>query len=128
MNTLLPYVFLALFATVRAAPLQKRGSVSTCTDLIFSGVDDPSLTATCPSASNGDSISSIALDSCVGNDDANLGVGNDFSHSCSQIALNGLELSAECMSLDPGVSVVGSEVSLDTVLTVDGNGALACSG
>ncbi|KAJ7431046.1 hypothetical protein B0H11DRAFT_2388709 [Mycena galericulata] len=125
MNTLLPYVFLALCSTVRTAPLQKRDSISaTCRDLTFDG-NTLTVTATCFTTSQGDSISSIALDSCVGNNNGDLGVGQGFSNSCSQVALNGLVLSAECIPLEPGV-VVGSQVNLDTVLTAV-NGVLACS-
>ncbi|KAJ7496151.1 hypothetical protein B0H11DRAFT_1999860 [Mycena galericulata] len=146
MNTLLPYVFLALFATVRAAPLQKRGSISTCTDLIFSGVGDPSLQATCLNDSLGivfrilrsthasaTILETSACKHCTLHqplrpvESLPCSSGKYFRQTCSQIALNGLELSAECDALDFGISVVGSEVNLDTVITIV-NGVLTCSG
>ncbi|KAJ7501587.1 hypothetical protein B0H11DRAFT_2224464 [Mycena galericulata] len=119
MNTLIPYVFLALFSTVHTTALQKRDSVSANCNLnsfVFAG---GALTATCSGTA-----SNILLDTCIGqfgNNNGDLGVGQNFSAHCSQIALNGTILSAECPNLD-GSSTVGSQVNLDTVV----NGVLTC--
>ncbi|KAJ7108299.1 Cyanovirin-N [Mycena epipterygia] len=128
MNTLFSSVFLAL-CTVAAVPsvltasLQKRDSISaTCRDFVFDA-STFALTATCSSPGAGDSISDISLNSCIGNNNGDLAVGGDFSSSCTQINLNGLELSAECQS-NSGFTV-GSELNLDIAITAV-NGVLTC--
>ncbi|KAJ7467835.1 hypothetical protein B0H11DRAFT_2046586 [Mycena galericulata] len=123
MNTLLLYVFLALFSTTaRTAPLQKRGSVAdTCLSLVLSG---NLLSATCVNAAGQNIPSTIPLDSCIGNSNGDLGAGENFSIKCSGIALSGLELGAVCANNNG--NAVGTQVNLDTVLTTI-DGILACS-
>ncbi|KAJ7491308.1 hypothetical protein B0H11DRAFT_2399714 [Mycena galericulata] len=124
MNTLLLYVFLALFSTTaRTAPLQKRGNVAEfCLSLVFSG---NALSANCLNAAGRSLIpSTIPLDSCIGNSNGELGAGENFSIKCSEIALTKLELGAVCAN-SSGIAV-GTQVNLDTVLTTI-DGILACS-
>ncbi|KAJ6555484.1 hypothetical protein B0H10DRAFT_2241387 [Mycena sp. CBHHK59/15] len=128
MNTLLSSVFLALLAmaavpSVLTAPLQKRDSVSAvCRDFVFDA-DTFALTSPCSSPGVGDSISAISLNTCIGNNNGDLAVGVNFSSSCKQITLNGLELSAKCQS--NGGITVGSELNLDIAITAV-NGVLTC--